>query len=223
MVRREVDLRLLAHPPAVTGNADGRGSAPIAGIAGAAPDSRGLMTTRMNPLVVTLAVLAMSTSFAATSNVGDVCAGQGSPPAGFPSCVWSIPVAGGEALLDTAGSASASEVRQALSEGRAPNLAPHVVTDEEGALVGQALLLLDAGAIAPLHKRGVDRSLRHCPHLRGSPDVHVRRFPATWTVIPLLIDADEIAGRRPEVIGFLQLCGVTRTIDRRWRCTAPPA
>lgn len=99
------------------------------------------MTTRMNPLVVTLAVLAMSTSFAATSNVGDVCAGQGSPPAGFPSCVWSIPVAGGEALLDTAGSASASEVRQALSEGRAPNLAPHVVTDEEGALVGQALLL----------------------------------------------------------------------------------
>ena len=91
------------------------------------------------------------------------------------------------------------------------------------AAIDQDIVLLDAGAIAPLHKRCVDRSLRHCPHLRGSPDVHVRRFPATWTVIPLLIDADEIAGRRPKVIGFLQLCGVTRTIDRRWRCTAPPA
>ena len=84
-------------------------------------------------------------------------------------------------------------------------------------------VLLDAGAIAPLHKRCVDRSLRHCPHLRASPDVHVRRFPPIRTVIPLLIDADEIAGRRPEVVGFLQLCGVTRTIDRRWRLTEPSA
>lgn len=82
-------------------------------------------------------------------------------------------------------------------------------------------VLLDAGAIAPLHKRCVDRSLRHCPHLRASPDVRVRRFPPIWTVIPLLIDADEIAGRRPKVVGFLQLCGVTRTIDRRWRLTKP--
>ncbi|HAL06975.1 MAG TPA: hypothetical protein DCP26_06440 [Brevundimonas sp.] len=89
------------------------------------------------------------------------------------------------------------------------------------AAIEEDRVLLDAGAIAPLHRRCVDRSLRHCPHLRASPDVHVRRFPAMWTVIPLLIDADEIAGRRPEMVGFLQLCGVTRTIDRRWRLTEP--
>ncbi|MCE9669993.1 hypothetical protein LY474_19520 [Myxococcus stipitatus] len=88
------------------------------------------MHTKVNPLVVTLAVLAMSmgASAAAPADAGNVCAGQGSPPSGFPSCVWSIPVPGGEVLLDTVGSASALEVRQALAEGRAPNLAPHVVT-----------------------------------------------------------------------------------------------
>ncbi|NTX41681.1 hypothetical protein HUA78_45365 [Myxococcus sp. CA033] len=101
------------------------------------------MNTRVNPLVVTLVVLAMSTgtSVAATSAAGAVCTEQGLPPSGFPSCVWSIPVAGGEVLLDTVGSASASEVRQALAEGRAPNLAPHVVSDEEGALAVEALVL----------------------------------------------------------------------------------
>jgi len=85
--------------------------------------------------------------------------------------------------------------------------------------IDQDTILLDAGSIAPLHKRCVDRSLRHCPHLRVSPDVHVSRFPMFWTVIPLMVDTDEIAGRRPEVVGFLQLCGLTRTIDRRWRRT----
>ena len=85
--------------------------------------------------------------------------------------------------------------------------------------IDQETVLLDAGSIAPLHKRCVDRSLRHCPHLRASPDVHVSRFPRFWTVIPLMVDTDEIAGRRPEVVGFLQLCGLTRTIDRRWRRT----
>jgi len=101
------------------------------------------MNTKVNPLVVTWAVLAMSmgASAATPAGAGNVCAGQGSPPSGFPSCVWSIPVQGGEVLLDTAGSASAAEVRQALAEGRAPNLAPHVMSDEEGALAVEALLL----------------------------------------------------------------------------------
>lgn len=78
-------------------------------------------------------------------------------------------------------------------------------------------VLLDAGSIAPLHKRCVDRSLLHSPHLRGNPDVHVMKFPELWTVIPLMADVDEIAGRNLSVVAFLQLCGVTRTIDRRWR------
>ena len=78
-------------------------------------------------------------------------------------------------------------------------------------------VLLDAGSIAPLHRRCVDRSLLHCPHLRASPDVRVMKFPETWSVIPLLVETDAVDGHRPDVIGFLQLCGLTRTVDRRWR------
>ena len=78
-------------------------------------------------------------------------------------------------------------------------------------------VLLDAGSIAPLHKRCVDRSLLHCPHLRGNADVRVMPFPQSWTVVPLMVDVDEVRGRKPNVVSFLQICGVTRTIDRRWR------
>jgi hypothetical protein len=81
------------------------------------------------------------------------------------------------------------------------------------------VVLLDAGSIAPLHKRCVDRSLLHCPHLRGNRDVHVLKFPELWTVIPLMADVEEVGGRAPQVVAFLQLCGITRTIDRRWRRT----
>ncbi|NPD26126.1 hypothetical protein [Corallococcus exiguus] len=96
----------------------------------------------MNLSIVTLAVLVLSTStsFAARPDVGDVCSGAGSPPSGFPTCVWSIPVTGGEVLFDTVGTASASEIRQAWAEGRAPKLAPHVLTGGEGALAVEALL-----------------------------------------------------------------------------------
>lgn len=83
--------------------------------------------------------------------------------------------------------------------------------------IDRDVVLLDAGSIAPLHRRCVDRSLLHCPHLRGNPDVHVLKFPATWTVIPLMAGREEVLGRSRPVIAFLQLCGLTRTIDRRWR------
>lgn len=78
-------------------------------------------------------------------------------------------------------------------------------------------VVVDAGAIAPLHRRCVDRSLRHCPHLKASPDVRVMRFPERWAVIPLMVETDPVGGISPEVVGFFQLCGVTRTVDRRWR------
>ncbi|NOJ84861.1 hypothetical protein HNV26_04200 [Myxococcus xanthus] len=84
--------------------------------------------------------MSTSASLAVESEVVDVCAEQGSPPSGFPSCVWSIPMEGGEVLLDVVGTASASEVRQAHAEMREPKLTPHVLTDEEGALVVEGLL-----------------------------------------------------------------------------------
>ncbi len=75
-------------------------------------------------------------------------------------------------------------------------------------------VLIDAGSIAPLHRRCVDRSMKYCPHLRASDDVLIMRFPSDWLVLPLLVRAESGAG---VAVAFLQLCGVTRTIDRRWR------
>ncbi len=75
-------------------------------------------------------------------------------------------------------------------------------------------VMIDAGSIAPLHRRCVDRSMKYCPHLRASDDVMVMRFPREWIVLPLLVKAETGPG---VAVAFLQLCGVTQTIDRRWR------
>ena len=90
-------------------------------------------------------------------------------------------------------------------------------------------ILINAGAIAPLHKACVDRSLIHCPHLRSLPDIDVRPFPAQWVVTPLEVEAvvndapqlflakPALTARRLTVVSFLQLCGVTEARDPAWR------
>ena len=87
-------------------------------------------------------------------------------------------------------------------------------------------ILIDAGAIAPLHRACVDRSLRYCPHLKADPHIDVRRFPDRWIVLPLMARADAAAQlflarptppRTAAVIGFLQLCGLTGERDPGWR------
>lgn len=87
-------------------------------------------------------------------------------------------------------------------------------------------VVIDAGSIAPLHRACVDRSLRHCPHLRADPDVNVMPFPERWTLLPLLIEATPMieagtsvagAGVAIAVVTFLQLVGITRRVDRDWR------
>lgn len=106
------------------------------------------------------------------------------------------------------------------ASGRAPGLSPSIADET---------VLIDAGAIAPLHRACSDLSLRHCPHLRGDPNVDVMPFPERWVVLPLLIEASAppMAGHalmlRPTVpqtvavITFIQLCGVTGDVDRAWR------
>jgi len=96
-------------------------------------------------------------------------------------------------------------------------------------------VVLDAGSIAPLHRRCVDRSLKYCPHLKSDPNVNVMPFPARWTVLPLLIEASPAlegghagaatTGAVVMVVTFLQLVGVTGKVDRDWRFRklAPPA
>ena len=95
--------------------------------------------------------------------------------------------------------------------------------------VVDAQILINAGAIAPLHKACVDRSLIHCPHLRSLPDIDVRPFPAQWVVTPLEVEAvvndapqlflakPALTARRLTVVSFLQLCGVTEARDPAWR------
>jgi len=86
--------------------------------------------------------------------------------------------------------------------------------------------LIDAGAIAPLHRACVDRSLRYCPHLKADPHIDVRRFPDRWIVLPLMARAEAppqlflarpTPARSAAVIGFLQLCGLTGERDAAWR------
>lgn len=87
-------------------------------------------------------------------------------------------------------------------------------------------ILVDAGAIAPLHRACVDRSLRYCPHLKADPHIDLQRFPDRWIVLPLMARAEAPAqlflarpmpARTAAVIGFLQLCGLTGERDPAWR------
>jgi hypothetical protein len=65
----------------------------------------------------------------------------------------------------------------------------------------------------------------HCPHLKADPNVNVMRFPAQWTVLPLLIEAAPLMETPAAsavsgailVITFLQLVGITGRVDRNWR------
>ena len=98
---------------------------------------------------------------------------------------------------------------------------PPTIADEQ--------VIVDAGAIAPLHRGCSDLSLRHCPHLRAEPTIDVQPFPARWGLIPLMIEASAplpagfallavAAVAAPvAVVTFLQLCGVTDQIDKAWR------
>lgn len=106
------------------------------------------------------------------------------------------------------------------ASGRASGIPP-AIADEQ--------VIVDAGAIAPLHRRCSDLSLKHCPHLRAEPAIDVQPFPARWGLIPLMIEAvaplpagfalmAAAAVAAPvAVITFLQLCGVTDQIDKAWR------
>lgn len=90
-------------------------------------------------------------------------------------------------------------------------------------------VLIDAGAIAPLHRACVDRSLRYCPHLKADPHIDVRRFAERWIVLPLMARAEAppqlflaraAPARTVPVVGFLQLCGLTDQRDPGWRTAA---
>jgi hypothetical protein len=96
-----------------------------------------------------------------------------------------------------------------LRNGRHVESLPASVTDDQ--------MLIDAGAIAPLHRVCVDRSLRYCPHLKADPNIDVRRFSERWLVLPLLVRAEAppqmflAQARQPRavaVVGFLQLIGL---------------
>ncbi len=104
--------------------------------------------------------------------------------------------------------------------GRAPGLSSSIEDDR---------ILVDAGSIAPLHRRCSDLSLQHCPHLRAEPNVDVRPFTLRWTILPLMIEATAppppghaLMRTRSEtaivpVITFLQLCGVSDERDPGWK------
>lgn len=74
--------------------------------------------------------------------------------------------------------------------------------------------LLDAGAIAPLHRACAEAALARCPHLIGRPDHELKAFPGAWLIAALSVEAKPpaAAGNVPQrsvaAVAFLQLIGV---------------
>lgn len=79
-------------------------------------------------------------------------------------------------------------------------------------------VVLDCGAIAPLHFRCAQASLQRCPHLGAMPDKDLKAFPPTWVVIPLYVEARQpVTGKALPAVSFLQLIGLTVTRDADWQ------
>lgn len=70
--------------------------------------------------------------------------------------------------------------------------------------------LLNAGAIAPLHRACAEAALERCPHLGGMGDKTLKAFPKAWVVIPLRVEAQPpvLHAKAVPVVSFLQLVGV---------------
>lgn len=78
-------------------------------------------------------------------------------------------------------------------------------------------VVLDCGAIAPLHFRCAQASLQRCPHLAAMPDRDLKAFPPSWVVAPLYVEAkQQVTGKPLAAVSFLQLVGITNDRDRDW-------
>lgn len=78
--------------------------------------------------------------------------------------------------------------------------------------------LLNAGAIAPLHRACAERAVLNCPHLGAMDDKTLKPFPPAWIVAPLMVEARpqpkpgapaNPLAKSVAVVSFLQICGVT--------------
>ncbi|WP_293901308.1 hypothetical protein [Phenylobacterium sp.] len=84
-------------------------------------------------------------------------------------------------------------------------------------------VLLDCGAIAPLHFRCAQASLQRCPHLSALPNRELKAFPPAWTIVPLYVEARRpVGGTTFGAVSFLQLLGITQDRDPDWRSRLPP-
>jgi hypothetical protein len=103
--------------------------------------------------------------------------------------------------------------RKAAGQLRAQGLGDQVPAD-----LADARVVIDAGAIAPLHKACAERSSVQCPHLSADPALDLRAFSIRWMVSPLYVPlAEDAPPDTPPIVAFIQLCGITDTTDRRWQ------
>jgi len=80
----------------------------------------------------------------------------------------------------------------------------------EPALAPDRQRVLNAGAIAPMHRDCAEVALAHCPQLHVA-DAELRRFPERWTVAPVMITVGPpppALGPEAQVVSFLLLCGL---------------
>lgn len=86
-------------------------------------------------LVLSLATLAVvSLSLPSFADSGAICGDQGAPPHDFPSCQWSIPIAGESrpVLLGASGTSTMSAVRTAIQTGKQLQIEPSAPTEQQG-------------------------------------------------------------------------------------------
>jgi hypothetical protein len=91
--------------------------------------------------------------------------------------------------------------------------------------IADAQVVVDTGGLAPMHLACAERARVHCPHL-AEARLDLRRFTERWVVSPLYVEFDPPEPGHilmaksvlpPPVVAFLQLCGLTGEVDRRWR------
>jgi hypothetical protein len=92
--------------------------------------------------------------------------------------------------------------------------------------IGDAHVVVDAGGLAPMHHDCARRAMVMCPHLTKGLRLDLRRFTERWVVSPLYVEFDAPEPGHvllaksftpPPVVAFLQLCGLTDEVDKRWR------
>lgn len=83
-------------------------------------------------------------------------------------------------------------------------------------------IVLDCGAIAPMHFQCIPAAQKTWPPLAKPGDTDLKAFPPSWVVVPLYVEARQpVTGKSIPAVSVLQLVGLTITRDADWQSRLP--